>query len=135
MMSRCKLRLAFAVFSILVGGCTDGSNMATVSGNVTVDGASLKSGLVRFVPADGQTASADAQIADGKYSVELPPGDKKLSFSVPKVVGQKKMYDTPDSPMIDITEELLPAKYNLKSELTYTVSEGDQTKDFELTTK
>jgi len=34
--------------------------------------------------------------------------------------------------MIDIVEELLPAKYNVKTELTLSVAAGSQLKDFDL---
>ena len=132
---RHRFCLAIVIVSGSFAGCSAKSNVGTVSGTIKLDGAPLKSGLVRFMPVDGKTASADAKIVDGKYSAEVPPGEKKLSFSSPKVVGQKKMYDTPDSPMIDITEEMLPAKYNSKSEEKMTVTAGSQTKDFELSSK
>jgi hypothetical protein len=85
------------------------------------------------MPAGGQTASADSIITDGKFSANVPPGEKKISISAPKVTGQRRVYETPDSPMIDIVQELLPAKYNVQTELTLTVSAGSQEKDFPLT--
>ena len=42
------------------------------------------------------------------------------------------MYDTPDSPVYDVTEELLPKRYNAQSELTLNVEVGPQSKDFAL---
>ena len=98
----------------------------TVEGRVTLDGQPLKTGIIRFVPADGQTASADAQITDGKFTAKVPVGEKKVSISAPKVVGQRKMYNTPESPTIDTIEELLPAQYNAQSTLTLTVTSGSQ---------
>jgi hypothetical protein len=120
---------------ILVAGCTKKSNRGTVAGTVTLDGEPLKSGVIRFVPADGLTATADSIITDGKFSASVPPGEKKVSISAPKVTGQRRVYETPDSPMIDVVQELLPAKYNAKTELALTVTAGSQEKDFPLTSK
>lgn len=118
---------------ILIVGCSKKSNRSTVAGTVTLDGQPLKSGVIRFMPADGQTASADSIITDGKFSASVPPGEKKISISAPKVTGQRRVYETPDSPMIDIVHELVPAKYNVQTELTLTVSASSQEKDFPLT--
>lgn len=100
-----------------------------------MNGQPLEKGLIRFDPMDGRTASAEAAIANGKFRVETPVGDKKVSISAAKVVGKRKMYNTPDSPTVDITEELLPAKYNSQSTLTLTVAPGNQSPTFELTSK
>jgi hypothetical protein len=120
------------VCCILLGGCAGDPNHGRVSGAVTLDGQPLKSGIIHFVPADGQTASADAQVEDGKFSAKVPIGAKKVSISAPKVVGKRKMYDTPDSPMVDKVEELVPAQYNSASTLTLDVKPGNQTQNYEL---
>jgi hypothetical protein len=129
--NRQKLWWLFAC-CVFVAGCTKDAEHGTVSGSVTLDGAPLKSGLVRFVPADGLTASADAQVVDGKFSAIMPIGEKKVSISAPKVVGKRKMYDTPDSPTVDKVEELLPAQYNSASKLTLAVKSGNQEQDYKL---
>jgi hypothetical protein len=100
---------------------------------VTLDGNPLEAGLIRFVPADGQTATADGTITNGAFTAKVPVGEKQISISAPKVVGKRKMYETPDSPTVDVVQELLPERYNLRSELTYTVEPGEQEKDFALT--
>jgi hypothetical protein len=100
---------------------------------VTLGGEPLKTGIVRFVPADGQTATADAMITNGNYSAAVPPGEKRVEITSSKVVGKRRMM--PESPEIDIVEELLPAKYNAKSELSFSVLTGSQTKDFALLSK
>jgi len=127
-----SISLFFAVCCAVVAGCAAKSNRGTVSGNVTLDGAPVKSGTIRFEPVDGRTPTADAAIREGKFNAAVPPGEKRISISAPKVTGQRRVYETPDSPMIDVVEELLPAKYNVKSELTLLVAAGSQTKDFDL---
>jgi hypothetical protein len=103
-----------------------------VKGDVTLDGQPLKSGVIRFAAADGRTASAEALIADGKYSADMPTGKKQILVSSPKVIGKRKAYETPDSPTVDIVQEVLPEKYNAKSELTLTVTAGSQQKNYDL---
>ena len=58
-----------------------------------------------------------------------------MEVRIPKVVGKKKLYDTPDSPEQEIMEEVLPAKYNEVTELRVDIKKGINTKDFELKTK
>ena len=112
MASRMKLRivwlLAVCHVSMAAHGCSSDSGKGTVSGTVTLDGQPLQSGLIRFVPVDGQTPTAEATITDGEFSVEVPVGEKRVSISAPKVVGKRPAYQTPNAPMIDIVEELLP---------------------------
>jgi hypothetical protein len=45
------------------------------------------------------------------------------------------MYDTPDSPTVDTVVELLPARYNVNSELKLTVDGTVQEKNFDLKSK
>jgi hypothetical protein len=117
----------------LVVGC-GGRPTTTVEGKVTLDGAPVEKGSIRFVPSDG-AAPGGGEIKDGRYSVKVATGEAKVEITSPKVVDKKKMYDTPDSPMIDVTKESIPEKYNAKSELKYKVERGTNTKDFDLKSK
>jgi hypothetical protein len=119
----------------LATGCSEQSSQGTVTGTVTLDGKPLAAGEIRFVPADGQSATAGATIYEGQFTAAVPPGEKKVQISAPKVTGKKKMYDTPDSPTVDTVQELLPARYNVQTELTITVGNGTQEEKFELTSK
>jgi hypothetical protein len=131
-----KLQIVWLVavcsVSMAAHGCSSDPSKGTVSGTVTLDGQPLQSGLIRFVPVDGQTPSAEATITDGEYSADVPVGEKRVSISAPKVVGKRPAYQTPDSPTIDIVEELLPKRYNVSSELTLNVTAGRQQAPFEL---
>ena len=117
------------------GGCSAEAGKGTVSGEVTLDGQPLKEGVIRFVPADGQTPTADAAIVGGRFKAVVPAGPKRVEVSAPKVIGKRKMYDAPDSPPVDEVAELLPDRYNVRSELTMTVQSGAQEKRFELKSK
>jgi hypothetical protein len=114
-----------------VTGCDDGKT-ALVSGTVAIDGTPVEAGTMLFVPVDGQTPTAGGPIKDGRYSVRLPITTMKVSISVPRVVGRKKIYDTPNSPEMPITEEALPARYNEETELKIEVKAGTNVQDFAL---
>jgi hypothetical protein len=126
----------FAALIVIVAGCSsEDVTKGTVTGEVTLDGQPLKTGLIRFVPADGKTPTADATITDGKFSAVVPLGEKKVEINAPKVVGKLKMYDTPDSPVVEQTKDMIPQQYNVRSTLTMTVQKGTQEKKFELTSR
>jgi hypothetical protein len=116
-------------------GATGCSSQSTVTGEVTVDGNPLKEGTIRFEPMDGKSQTASVSIVDGRFSVSLSPGEKRVQISAPKVVGKKKMYETPESPLVDEVVELLPDRYNARSELKMTVQSGSQQQRFELKSK
>jgi hypothetical protein len=118
-----------------LAGCARDAPTGTVTGEVTLDGQPLKEGVIRFVPVDGKTPTADAAITAGRFTATVPVGAKRLEVTAPKVVGKLKMYDTPDSPVVDQVVELLPARYNVRSELTMIVQKGPQEKRFELKSK
>ena len=66
----------FAGAAALVVGCGD-SNLGTVHGTVTYEGAPIEKGSIDFLPADGKGASVGAEIVAGAYSAEgVPPGPK-----------------------------------------------------------
>jgi hypothetical protein len=123
-----------ALVCLALGSGCAGSRDGNVSGEVTLDGHPLKEGIIRFIPVDGKTPTADARIVDGKFSAKVPTGEKRIEISAPKVVGKIKMIDQPDAKEVDEVGELIPERYNVKSELTMTVGSGKQQKTFTLTT-
>ncbi|MCC6419566.1 MAG: hypothetical protein IT429_15135 [Gemmataceae bacterium] len=115
---------------LAVTGC--GSSAGQVSGTVKVNGVPIKDGAITFIPADGKGQTAGDQIKDGRYSARVPVGRAKVMISGSKVVGKKKLYDAPDSPTQDVTEEIVPPKYNVQTTLEYEVTSGSNTKDWDL---
>ncbi len=123
------------LFGFLLGlGCGD-PNEAVVSGTVTVDGEPAKMGSITFIPVDGETGTAGGAITDGKYTAEVPIGTKKVQIRVSRIVGQTKLYDTPDSPMQPVYEEVLPPKYNDQTELILDVKPGQNEENYDLSAK
>jgi hypothetical protein len=132
---RVKVLLIGSCVVLPMWGCNSKPAQSTVKGAVTLDGQPLENGLIDFVSIDASVPTAQSTISAGKYEVLVPPGEKRIEIRAPKVTGKKKMYDTPDSPTVDVVTELLPKRYNVDSTLTMTVSEGEQEKSFELTGK
>ena len=129
----CNAIATIALFILpCLGGCS--GKEGNVSGEVTLDGHPLKEGIIRFVPVDGQTAAADAPIVNGKFNAKVPAGEKRVEISAPKVVGTQKMIDEPGAKEVDEIGELVPERYNARSELTMKVESGKQQKSFALTT-
>jgi hypothetical protein len=116
-------------------GCGPESKMATVSGTVTIDGKAPESGAISFIAMDGMAPTAGGVIEKGKYTSQAPIGESKVEIRVSKVVGKKKLYDTPDSPVQDLMEEVLPAKYNEATELRFKAEKGNNEKNWEITLK
>ena len=131
-MIRLKLVIASLGLLLLIG-CSDPTK-GIVSGTITVDGQLAETGAISFIPLDGRSTTSGGVIKDGKYTVEASVAKVRVEIRVPKVVGEKKIYDTPDSPVQKLMDESLPAKFNDESELTYDIPSGKSTKDFSLST-
>jgi len=117
----------------LLSGC--GPATATISGEVKVNGALLQKGVISFVPADNTGAPVTAEITNGKYEVKTTAGKKFVQISAPVVTGKRKESPAENAPMIEITTESLPAKYHSKTELTFDVQPGGNTKNWDLEAK
>lgn len=123
------------VILILGGFGCDEPNVGFVSGRVTIDGKPPESGSIAFFPLDGKSFTSGGVIADGTYSAEVPLGKSRVEIRVAKVVGEKKLYDAPNSPVQPLLAELLPDKYNDRSELEIVVTAGESEHNFELETE
>lgn len=125
--------IALLSIAVCVSGC--GVREASVSGEVTLNGEPLKEGIIRFIPVDGNTPTADAQIKDGKFNAgNVPVGEKRIEISAPKASPNKiKMIDAPGAKEVEEVSELLPERYNARSELTWKIETGKQQKQFTLT--
>lgn len=117
------------------GGCSNNSTTAEVSGSVTVDGEPAENGSIGFFPVDGKSPTSGGVIHAGRYLAQVPFGEAKVEIRISKVVGQKKLYDTPDSKMKSIMAEMLPEKYNDQTELRIDVQPGTNEQDFDLESK
>ena len=119
----------------LCAGCNSGSGKAKLHGKITLDGQPVPAGSIAFIPADGKGQTSGAIIKDGAYAAEVPVGPMRVEIHYPKVVGKRKLYDTPESPSVDRTEEQIPPNYNTQSQLAETITSKSSEINFELHSK
>lgn len=125
-----KTQAAICSLVLFIAGC-GGDGLVNIDGRVAYDGKPIERGTITFFPSDGVGPSAAALIADGEYHVRIASGQKKVQIESLRVVGHHRMMG-PTSAMLEDLEQMLPAKYNTKSELHLEVKRGVTNGDFEL---
>jgi hypothetical protein len=127
-----------------VAGCSgsDGLNRQPVTGSVTLDGAPLDGGTIRFMPASNEaTTETSTAISGGKYTFGKDsgpvPGNYKVSISAvndPNIQAKQGM--VPGEYRPPSTKDKVPAKFNTNTGLTATVQSNQSAPiDFTLTSK
>lgn len=117
--------------TVVCSGCSE--QRGTVSGQVTLNGQPLDKGMIVFNSLDpGSQASASADIVNGRYTLETTAGQKQVQITAPIVTGTRPEYAGPGAPVVEITEERLPARYHSASELTFEIKPGKNDKDWPL---
>jgi hypothetical protein len=134
-----RVLLTTAAALTLVGcdGARDGIPREPISGKVTLDGASLEDGQITFTPAAGGEPIAAAAIKEGRYTLRRAdgpsPGPHRVNIWSRKPTGKRLPSDVEPGTFIEETGEIIPARYNLKSELKADVEKGgDNRFDFDL---
>lgn len=130
------MRLSLLAVGLLVPmllGCgaekPTGPDRYPVSGTVTLDGKPLESGRISFdSPEDAAQGvpPVSAEIEAGKYSLNSSLGTKTVRISQKVESGQDEITKEP------IMKEAIPAKFNKNSNLEVTVSDGENTANFDL---
>jgi hypothetical protein len=123
---------------LLIVGCGDSSH-ALVSGKITMDGKPLADAAVMFQPMGGKmnpgAGSSGRTDANGEYTLEVIGGGKgavigKHRVEIHPTVDGSADDDRPRPPKMKI-----PLKFNLQSTLTYEVKPGNNTANFDLSSK
>lgn len=125
---------AFAL--VLSAGCGDvPDNLGRVSGKVTLDGQPLANATVVFSPKTAASQSIAVTDANGEYSLlyaakirGAEPGEHRVAVST------FTEGDPDGDPPVAKVAERVPYKYNLRSELSATVSRGKNTVNLDLAT-
>lgn len=125
-----------AVFvAVCLAGCGR-SDLATVTGTVTLDDQPLENAIVEFSPTtEGQGAPSYGRTdASGNFTLQYTRdqagaelGEHRVSITTESSGDQDAVPPVPASP------ERVPARYNWASELRETVVAGDNTFTFQLT--
>lgn len=131
MLQRCCALLILCSFASACSSQT-GPPTETVSGTVTLDGEPLKIGDIRFRPADGLSSGGAGKIEEGKYSFQTPSALMKVEIMGYREVPGKFTEPNPGE-KVPVMEQVVPEKYNFKSELTADVKPGQTEFNFDLT--
>lgn len=121
----CWIALAFVV------GCSGGPKMVDVHGMVTLDGKPLSNGTLRLVPQDGQSATIGGSIENGEFDVRVQLVNYRVEISSTQLSINAKPVDRHDLANAPV-EQLIPEKYNTKSELVLEVQPGLNDPHFDL---
>ena len=132
------VRFALPLVAIAIAGCgKSGIERVHVSGKATYDGQPIEIGQIRFVPVSPATGPITIdRIENGAYETATTGGVTVGTHRVEMRMYDSHEYETAPrvagSPSV---KQLLPDKYNRKSELTLDVKSGDGSieKNFELT--
>jgi hypothetical protein len=117
------------VLLVFCTGC-EGNRLKEIRGTVTYDEKPVKQGTITLLPPDGKGPTAAALITDGEYSVAVTLGPKQVKIEGFEVKGMRRY---PGSMMMcEDRRQILPERYNTKTELTSDITSGVRTYDFTL---
>ena len=124
----------------LAVGCggKSGPVKVTVTGKITLDGKPVPNGQVIFNDAAGAVAADSGEIKNGQFSFQSKLGSKKVSISSMQPTEKKAVVGgIPGDPISDknpatVYEDIIPEKYNAKTELKVDVTQKGPN-DFPLT--
>jgi hypothetical protein len=113
---------------VLILGCASSDGAAEVDGEVLLDGQPLAEGVIHFMPVDGKSRTESTFVRGGKFHARVPLGKRRVEISCVRPRALRKGQDA-DSAAGD---EIVPARYNVKSELELEVKRGRNQPRFEL---
>jgi hypothetical protein len=138
-------RLLLLLLLMVLPACGPGNPLGrrAIDGRVTLDGSSLGSGHIQFIPQESGGVSSGTIIAQGGYKLEtlkgLPPGKYYVQIFSPQdapAMGTDAAQQSGPPGALKLGVELLPAKYNAATTLTVEVAPSRSTTfDFDLKSK
>jgi hypothetical protein len=126
-----------------LAGCTS-EHRGSVSGQVKFNGQALDDATINFVPLSGsQLGAAWTKVENGEYSIAAAngpaPGNHRVEIRATRKTGvNKKAVSNPALAHLHgeyEAREIVPARYNTKSDLTAEIKPGKNVADFELKSK
>lgn len=132
----------------LLSGCDKGYKLAPVSGRVMMDNRPLAHAEVKFFPTAGNDLPYASGVTDEQGNFKLEAfigngtadgavvGENRVSISLSRLKANKPMTPQEMKAAMGHGLDLLPARYNSKSTMTFTVPpEGTTAANFEVTSK
>jgi len=123
---------------VCVVGCSSGENYQPMTGTVTVDGQPLEKGVITFYP-NGPGTTVGGEVIAGKFELAREQGPTPGKYRVEIVAYRataKTEFDVDLNAQVPVEVQILPAKYNVKSELEAEVSDGGSNEfEFKLNSK
>lgn len=116
----------FSVSLFALAGCGK-SDIAAVEGTITMDGKPLSGASVVFQPPGGRPSGARTN-EEGKYVLNYSGGRKGAipGLNRVKISTQADPYEDEAGNPVKATPETIPMKYNTRTELEFTVVEGER---------
>ena len=119
-------------------GC-GGPPRGSVEGHVTLDGQPVADGTINLIPTAGEERlTAWGRIVDGQYTIAARRGPGvgqcRVEIRWPKKTGRQLPPVPPANEAIDEVREVVPERYNTRSELTVQIEPGQNVADFTLLT-
>ncbi|HEY0981529.1 MULTISPECIES: carboxypeptidase regulatory-like domain-containing protein [unclassified Schlesneria] len=131
---RFDLRVPFApvcvlALSLLLAGCSGNKNIASVTGTVYLDGEPLPKAFLIFTPQEGAGAPSFGRTDNyGRYQMIFSTNTKGAWIGRNRVTISTADAISPEK----TTPEVVPSRYNQKSELYEEVEPGSNQIDFDL---
>ena len=130
-------RVACGLLLLATFGC--GGSQTIAEGGITLDGQPLDRGYITFRPQPGEKGPVvGGPVEKGKYvlrGAELPGGGKyRVEITASGPTGRKQLDDS--GRPVDAEGQILPAKYNQRTQLQAELKPGGPNKfDFTVTSK
>jgi hypothetical protein len=137
MQRRRVVGLLFAFAIAIAWGCDKRPTRSSVQGEVKLDGQPVDGGRITFIPAGAGVVPAQAPITGGKYQLTTGEGPSLGKCKV-EIVWSKTTGRKINDPRLGAAEELkqvIPAKYNDKSTLSFEIKPGDNVYSVDLKSK
>lgn len=135
------------VFFLVVAGsaaCTSsdssGPQRFLVEGSVKLDGKPLEAGTIFFLPMNDGGTGSSTEIKNGAFQIDnedhgLSLGNYRIEITSMKKTGKTTPGPGPDGQVEEMVQ-VIPARYNTKTDLEATVQKKDVNRfEFTLTTK
>lgn len=128
---RQQLRPIYLLVTMLLCLLGCGEPTVPVSGEVTYDGKIVETGQISFIPVDQVAAPDAAVIENGRYSLKVSPGEKRVEIRASRPLPPARQ-NNPEMGLL--YEDFIPKIYNDESTLTASVQQqGAQEFNFPLT--